>query len=225
MNRNRTQSKAWMTRTLHIAVAGAFLWMPWVAAGAQEPAQSEEKQQPAQAEEKQQEEPAKPPRPEAQPAPKREAAPPARQEPAPQQPAKPPSHEEHPAPPSHEARPAPPSQQPAQPGREQAQRPQREESSDVRNNRIQQAGGSVQKRVPDPEFREHFGRDHHFRINQPVVVAGFPRFQYSGFLFVVVDPWPAVWLDTDDFFIDFVDGSYYLCDVAHPDVLVLVAVV
>ena len=116
-------------------------------------------------------------------------------------------------------------EEPARQEREQARGPQREESSDVRNDRIQQAGGPIQKRVPDPEFREHFGREHHFRIAQPVVVTGYPRFQYGGFWFVIVDQWPAAWLYTDDFFIDFVDGSYYLCDVAHPDVLVLVSVV
>jgi hypothetical protein len=41
---------------------------------------------------------------------------------------------------------------------------------------------------------------------------GYPRFQYGGFSFMLVDPWPEYWAedwyDTDDLYIDYDDGYY-----------------
>lgn len=212
MNRIGTQTRVRGFRTLRVLIAGTLLWMPFTLARAQEPQQQEEKQQ-------------EPPRPEEHAKPPAQTPPSRQQEPEQRETTKPPSHEERQAPPSRPPeKQAPSASQPERQDHDQVRTPQREEPSDQRNIRIEHAGGSVQKRVPDSEFREHFGREHHFRIAQRVVVAGYPRFQYSGVWFVIVDPWPVVWVDTDNFFIDYIDGAYYLCDVAHPDVLVLVSV-
>jgi len=52
------------------------------------------------------------------------------------------------------------------------------------------------------------------------VVGGFPRFQYSGYWFSLVDPWPeywaADWYDTDDVYVTYVDNGYYLFDRRYP---------
>jgi len=81
------------------------------------------------------------------------------------------------------------------------------------------------RRIPDNEFRAHFGREHHFHISRPVVVEGAPRFQYAGFWFALMDPWPAAWSYDDDLYIDYIDGMYYLCDPVHPGVEISITVV
>lgn len=80
-------------------------------------------------------------------------------------------------------------------------------------------------RIPDDKFRAHFGRQHTFVVNRPVIVEGQPRFQYASYWFEIVDPWPVGWAYTDDCFIDFIDGEYFLFDVLHPGVRVVVFVV
>src|SRR3984893_15091831 len=54
----------------------------------------------------------------------------------------------------------------------------------------QQRGGYNGYRIPEDRYRGDFGPDHVFRIySYPVVVVGgYPRFQYGGFWFSVVDP-------------------------------------
>jgi hypothetical protein len=81
------------------------------------------------------------------------------------------------------------------------------------------------QRIPDDKFKAHFGREHHFHVSQPVIVANRPRFQYSGFWFEFVDPWPVGWSYTDDCYIDYIDGEYFLFDVLHPETRIAVIVV
>ena len=78
--------------------------------------------------------------------------------------------------------------------------------------------------IPDDQFRAHFGRQHTFRINRPVIVEGSPRFQYAGYTFVIVEAWPAGWSYSDAVYIDFIDGIYYLCDPLYPGVKITVTI-
>jgi hypothetical protein len=80
-------------------------------------------------------------------------------------------------------------------------------------------------RIPDDKFRAHFGREHTFRVGHPTIVEGRPRFQYGGYAFVMVDPWPVGWAYTDAVYIDFIDGVYYLINPVHPGVQIVVNVV
>jgi len=90
----------------------------------------------------------------------------------------------------------------------------------------QHNGKHASQRIPEEKFRASFGREHHFRVSQPVVVEGRPRFQYSGYWFEFVDVWPAGWSYSDDCYIDYIDGQYFLINVLHPGVrLALVVVV
>ena len=66
----------------------------------------------------------------------------------------------------------------------------------------------------------YFGIGHSFRIrSRPTIFMGYPRFQYGGFSFLLVDPWPEYWsddwYDSDDLYIDYDDG-YYLYNRRHP---------
>ncbi len=80
-------------------------------------------------------------------------------------------------------------------------------------------------RIPEEHFRAHFGREHTFVINRPVIVESRPRFQYSGYWFEIVEPWPVDWAYTDDCYIDYIDDTYYLFDPLHPGVRLVVVVV
>jgi hypothetical protein len=80
-------------------------------------------------------------------------------------------------------------------------------------------------RIPDDRFRASFGQEHVFVINDPVIVGGFSRFQYSGFWFGFVDPWPVGWYYTDNVYVDYIDGGYFLCNPEFPGANVSISVV
>jgi hypothetical protein len=80
-------------------------------------------------------------------------------------------------------------------------------------------------RIPDDRFRANFGHEHVFVISQPEMVGGYSRFQYGGFWFGFVQPWPEGWYYTDDVYVDYVDGEYYLYNPYYPDTRVSISVV
>src|ERR1019366_1775757 len=100
--------------------------------------------------------------------------------------------------------------------------------SDHRN--WQQRGGYNGYRIPDDRFRGYFGPDHGFRIyGLPFLVeGGYPRFQYNGYWFSMVDPWPEYWAndwyDTDDVYIAYVDNGYYMFDRRYPNVGIAISI-
>ena len=94
----------------------------------------------------------------------------------------------------------------------------------------QQRGGYNGYRIPDERFRGYFGEGHGFRIyGLPfLVVGGYPRFQYDGYWFSMVDPWPEYWAndwyDTDDVYVAYVDNGYYLFDRRYPTVGIAISI-
>ena len=84
------------------------------------------------------------------------------------------------------------------------------------------AGKSV--RIPDDKFRAHFGHSHTFTA-KTVIVSGRPQFQYGGYNFTLVDAWPVGWAYTDNCYIDYFDGEYFLFDLLHPGVRIAIVVV
>jgi hypothetical protein len=81
------------------------------------------------------------------------------------------------------------------------------------------------RRIPDNDYRSHFGRGHEFRIGTPMLVGGYSRFQYGGYWFGFVDPWPANWYYTDDVYVVYTNGGYYLCDPSYPGTQIAISVV
>jgi hypothetical protein len=81
------------------------------------------------------------------------------------------------------------------------------------------------RRIPDDRFRSNFGSEHRFRIGSPRMVDGYSRFEYGGFSFGFVQPWPVDWYYTDDVYVEYIDGAYYLCDPYYPGVHVGISVV
>lgn len=91
-----------------------------------------------------------------------------------------------------------------------------------------QRGGYGGYYIPESRFRVYFGPQHWFRIRtRPIIYMGFPRFEYGGFTFLLVDPWPESWADnwyeTDDVYIDYDDG-YYLYDRRDPGIRLAITV-
>ena len=94
----------------------------------------------------------------------------------------------------------------------------------------QQRGGYTGYRIPENRFHAYFGQQHGFRVGRLpfLVVGGYPRFQYAGYWFSVVDPYPAYWsnnwYDTDDVYVAYLSGGYYLYNRRYPGVGLAISV-
>jgi hemolysin activation/secretion protein len=75
-------------------------------------------------------------------------------------------------------------------------------------------------RIPEAKFRASFGSRHTFHVNRSQFANGGGRFQYGGFWFNVLNPWPVRWLYTDAVYVDYLNGGYFLCDPIHPGVYI-----
>jgi len=85
-----------------------------------------------------------------------------------------------------------------------------------------QRGGYGGYYIPQNSFNLYFGRQHYFRFRTPpVMYLGYPRFEYQGISFLLLDPWPANWsqdwYEADDLYIDYDDDGYYLYNRDYPD--------
>lgn len=85
-----------------------------------------------------------------------------------------------------------------------------------------QRGGYTGYRIPDAHYRGSFGANHWFRIHRyPMeLYGGYPRFQYGGFWFGFMDPWPEYWADdwydNDDVYVVYSEDGYYLYNRRYP---------
>jgi outer membrane biosynthesis protein TonB len=227
-----------------LSTAILFL-LPIAPASAQE--KREEEKQPAQ----KQAQPARPAQQQAKPAaqpakpaqqPQRaQAAQPARPAVQPTKPAQQPQNAQVPRQAQQQARPA---AQPAKPAeqsqRAQAPRPVQQQSKPAqqpqraqapqqapqRTNSVQASAGHPNNggRIPGDRFRASFGSGHTFHVNRAEFARGSRRFQYGGFWFDMVNPWPVAWLYTDAVYVDYISGGYFLCDPVHPGVLLSINV-
>jgi hypothetical protein len=192
---------------------------------AAKPAQHEEQAKPAQEEHAKTEKPAA----EAKPAKREEAAKPGQEEHAktekPAAEAKPAKQEEQ-AKAEKQPRQAEQAKQEnrTSAGQQHAQRTQAEEQKQ-RSVPALRLSARSESRIPDDRFRSHFGRDHAFRIGTPTLVGGYSRFQYGGYWFGFVQPWPDGWYYTDDVYVDYINGGYYLCNPYYPGAQVQISVV
>ncbi len=85
-----------------------------------------------------------------------------------------------------------------------------------------QRGGYTGYRIPNDYYARSFGPRHTFRVlNMPFMeMDRHPRFQYDGYWFTVLDPYPEYW-DTDwymndDVYVDYSGDGYYLYDSKYP---------
>lgn len=116
-------------------------------------------------------------------------------------------------------------QQPKPAEKQQVQRAkpaQQQKTQQVRANGGN-GGGGAHGRISDAHYRASFGSSHRFHVSE----GDFRnhRFQWGGYSFGFVDPWPVGWLYTDDVYVDYVDGGYYMFDVAHPGIHISINIV
>jgi hypothetical protein len=78
--------------------------------------------------------------------------------------------------------------------------------------------------IPEAKFRASFGSAHTFHVNRSQFANGSGRFQYGGFWFNALNPWPAGWLYTDSVYVDYLNGGYFLCDPVHPGVYISISI-
>jgi hypothetical protein len=123
------------------------------------------------------------------------------------------------------AQPAKSTKQEQKPAAQQGKNTKQEEKSAQQQQRTpqakpeqqaQRASGNRGGRIPDDRFKASFGEQHRFRVSH----ADYDnhRFQYGGYSFGFVDPWPSNWLYTQDVFVIEIDGVYYLCNASFPGV-------
>jgi hypothetical protein len=144
-----------------------------------------------------------------------------------------PTHEDEakPQPKQDEIKPqeeAKPHQDEAKPSKQDKQEQKQDQKQEQKGHPERQAGnaGPAGKggHIPDDKFRAHFGRSHTFTA-RTVIVQGQPQFQYGGYSFELVDVWPVGWAYTDECYIDYIDGEYFLFDLLHPGIRIAVFVV
>jgi hypothetical protein len=116
-----------------------------------------------------------------------------------------------------QAEPAAQQEKNAKPAEKNAQQQQRNTKPAEKNAQPQQrAGNNGGGRIPDAKFKANFGQQHSFRVTQ----ADYSnhRFQYGGYSFGFVDPWPSNWLYTQNVYVIEINGVYYLCNASFPGV-------
>jgi hypothetical protein len=81
---------------------------------------------------------------------------------------------------------------------------------------VQQAQRGGGGRIPADRYKANFGQAHRFHVSQADYNGR--RFQYGGYSFGFVDPWPSNWLYTEDVYVVEINGVYYLCNPMYPGV-------
>ncbi len=85
-----------------------------------------------------------------------------------------------------------------------------QQSETVRGN----SGVSAHGRISNAHYTASFGSGHSFHVNQGDYAQR--RFQYGGYSFGFIDAWPVAWGYSDDVYVVYVDGGYYMYDAFHP---------
>jgi flagellar motor protein MotB len=80
----------------------------------------------------------------------------------------------------------------------------------------QHAAGNGGGRIPEDRYKASFGQQHTFRVSQTDYRNH--RFEYGGYAFGFVDPWPSNWLYTQNVYVVEINGMYYLCNASFPGV-------
>jgi FKBP-type peptidyl-prolyl cis-trans isomerase len=83
-------------------------------------------------------------------------------------------------------------------------------------------GNYAHGRISDAHYAASFGSGHRFHISQSDYQ--HRRFQYGGYSFGFIDPWPVGWGYSDDVYVVYVDGGYYMYDPVHPGLRIAISI-
>ena len=98
-------------------------------------------------------------------------------------------------------------------------------STNTRTEQAHNFGGHGGGHITDARFQASFGNSHRFHMNRPTLYEGYSRFNYGGYYFGFYDPWPSDWGYSDDVYVDYIDGQYFLIDPEHPGPRLMINVV
>jgi hypothetical protein len=107
-----------------------------------------------------------------------------------------------------------PSPQQEKNGKQQRTAQQQRHTGQAKPSEQAKRGGAG--RIPEARYRANFGQEHRFHVSQSDYRGH--RFQYGGYSFGFVDPWPANWLYTQDVYVVEINGMYFLCNPMYPGV-------
>jgi hypothetical protein len=79
-------------------------------------------------------------------------------------------------------------------------------------------------RVPYARFHASFGSAHRFHVSHFMMVGGRRQFVYGGYRFAIVGAWPMGWAYTSPFYIDWIDGGYFMFNPLYPGIRVAIIV-
>jgi hypothetical protein len=153
----------------------------------------------------------------------------AKQEPHAQQPGKP-------APEKHTQEQAKSAEPQAKTATQQEAKPAQEQHPQPRDTHSQQQAHAVNQqqshatngkngnyahgRISDAHYASNFGSGHSFHVNRGQYDTR--RFQYGGYSFGFIDPWPNGWAYSDDVYVVYDDGGYYMYDHVHPGIRIAI---
>jgi hypothetical protein len=117
---------------------------------------------------------------------------------------------------SQEKRDKPANEQPRQAKQEQKDEhvKQQDQQRALRSHNDGDRNGGSHGRISDEHYRANFGNGHNFHVNRGDY--DHRRFSYGGYSFGFVDPWPASWYYTDNVYVVYEGGGYYMYDAIHP---------
>jgi type IV secretory pathway VirB10-like protein len=115
-----------------------------------------------------------------------------------------------------QAEPAAQQEKNAKPEEKNAQQENKNAKPAEKNAPEQKAAGNRGGQIPADKFKANFGQQHSFRVSQGDY--NNHRFQYGGYSFGFVDPWPSNWLYTQNVYVIEINGVYYLCNASFPGV-------
>lgn len=75
-------------------------------------------------------------------------------------------------------------------------------------------GNYAHGRISDARYASSFGSGHSFHVNRGEYDRR--RFEYGGYSFGFIDPWPIGWGYSDDVYVVYAGGGYYMYDRFHP---------
>ena len=97
--------------------------------------------------------------------------------------------------------------------------------SQARARQSQPAGGNrgnyAHGRISDDHYAASFGSGHRFHVSRGDYE--HRRFEYGGYSFGFIDPWPVGWGYDDDVYVVYVDGGYYMYDPVHPGIRISIS--
>ena len=83
-------------------------------------------------------------------------------------------------------------------------------------------GGNEHGRISDDHYAAHFGSRHSFHVNRGDYDRR--RFRYGGYEFGFIDPWPIGWGYSDDVYVEYTDGGYYMYNRFQPGVRISISI-